>query len=142
MKPVALAMGIVLIIMGIMSYITIQDFMTDCQSSANNGGPLAGYLREMCGQIQLMQYGLTATAVVGFGITIYGVVAKKKIVEKPTITVHHEPSFTTSDVLKIVKSLEEAKEKHDELEKKYTILTSYLKRNGIEVPDFIMKNKQ
>ena len=142
MKPIALAMGIVLIIMGVMSYFTMQDFMTDCQSSANTGGALAGYLKEMCGQIQMLQYGLTATAVIGFGITIYGAVAKKKIVEKPTTTVHREPSFTTSDVLKIVKSLEETKEKHDELEKKYTMLTSYLKRNGIEVPDFILKNKQ
>ena len=142
MKPVVLAMGIVLIIMGISSYITMQGFMTDCQSSASNGGPLAGYLREMCGQLQLLQYGLTATAVIGFGITIYGAVAKKKIVEKPTTTVDREPSFTTSDVLKIVKSLEETKEKHDELEKKYTMLTSYLKRNGIEIPDFILKNNQ
>ena len=139
MKPIALAMGIVLIIMGVISYFTMQDFMTDCQSSANSSGPLAGYLKEMCGQIQMLQYGLTATAVIGFGITIYGVVGKKKIVEKPVTTVHREPSFTTSDVLKIVKSLEEAKEKHDELEKKYAMLTSYLQRSGIEVPDFILK---
>jgi len=142
MKPSVLAMGVVLIIMGIMSYVAMKDFMTDCQSSANNGGPLAGYLTEMCGQLQLMQYGLTATSVVGFGITIYGAVAKKKIVEKPPITVHHEPSFTTTDILRIVKSLEETKEKHDELEKKHAMLISYLKRNGIEIPDFIVKNKQ
>ena len=142
MKPVVLAMGIVLIIMGIVSYVTMQDFMTDCQSSVNNAGPLAGYIREMCGQLQLIQYGLTATAVSGFGITIYGAVAKKKIVEKLSTTVHHEPSFTTSDVLKIVKSLEDTKEKHNELEKKHTMLISYLKRNGIKIPDFILKNEQ
>ena len=126
-----------------MSYFTMQDFMTDCQSSASTGGALAGYLKEMCGQIQLMQYGLTAAAGIGLGITIYGVVAKKKIVAKSTTTtVQHEPSLTTSDILKIVKSLEDTKEKYDELEKKYSMLTSYLKRNGIEVPDFILQNKQ
>lgn len=142
MKPVALSMGIVLVIMGIMGYVTMQDFMKDCQSSADNGGLLAGYIKEMCGQLQLMQYGLTAGAVVGLGITIYGGVSKKKIVETPTSSVHREPSFTTSDVLRIVKSLEDIKEKHNELEKKYAMLTSYLKRIDIEIPDFILKNKQ
>ena len=142
MKPIVLAVGIVLIIMGIMTNVMMDNFMIDCQSSVNKGGPMAAYIKEMCGQLQLTQYALIATAVIGFGITIYGAIAKKKIVEKPLTTIRHEPSFTSTDVLRIVKNLEETKEKHDQLEKKYGMLTSYLQRNGIEIPDFILKNKE
>lgn len=67
---------------------------------------------------------------------------QKRKLQKPSVPIDNEPSFITSDVLKIVKSLEETKEQHGELEKKYAMLTSYLKRNGIEIPDFMLKNKQ
>ena len=76
MTPTALAAGIILIVMGIGGYYSMENFLTQCQDNMAQGGMLRAYLANMCDELKLMQFGIAVTAVVGFGIMIYGAVAK------------------------------------------------------------------
>ena len=76
MKPTVLAAGIILIVMGIGGNYSMETFLTQCQDQMAQGGMLRAYLADMCDQLKLMQFGIVVTAVVGFGIMVYGAVAK------------------------------------------------------------------
>jgi hypothetical protein len=138
MKTTILATGIVLIIMGISGYISMKDFMIDCQSTASKGGIMGGYFMQLCDQLQMMQQGLIATGVAGAGVMIYGIVAKNK--PKKKIDPQTAPQ-TTFDLAQMEKNLDEMREKHRQLEEKYTRLMQYLRKNAIEVPDFLFQKE-
>lgn len=76
MKPTVLAAGIILIVMGIGGNYSMENFLTQCQDNVAQGGMLKAYLASMCDDLKLIQFSIVVTAVVGFGIVIYGVVAK------------------------------------------------------------------
>jgi len=76
MKPTVLAAGIILIVMGIGGNYSMEDFLTQCQDQMAQGGMFKVYLAEMCDNLKLMQFGVVVTAVVGFGVMVYGAVAK------------------------------------------------------------------
>ena len=62
--------------MGIGGNYSMENFLTQCQDNMAQGGMLRAYLANMCDELKLMQFGIAVTAVVGFGIMIYGAVAK------------------------------------------------------------------
>ena len=76
MKPTVLAAGIILIVMGIGGNYSMENFLTQCQGQIAQGGMLKAYLTNICDQLKLMQFAIVITAVVGFGIMVYGAVAK------------------------------------------------------------------
>ena len=76
MTPTALAAGIILIVMGIGGNYSMENFLTQCQDNMAQGGMFKAYLADMCDQLKLMQFSIVVTAIVGFGIMIYGAVAK------------------------------------------------------------------
>ncbi|MEX0764425.1 MAG: hypothetical protein WDZ43_00850 [Nitrosopumilaceae archaeon] len=76
MKPTVLAAGIILIVMGIGGNYSMEAFLTQCQEQMAQGGMFKAYLADMCDQLKLMQFGIVVTAVVGFGVMVYGAVAK------------------------------------------------------------------
>lgn len=76
MKSTALAAGIILIVMGIGGNYSMESFLAQCQDQMAQGGMLKAYLANMCDQLKLMQFAIVITAVVGFGIMVYGAVAK------------------------------------------------------------------
>ena len=76
MKPLVLTAGIILIVMGIGGNYSMESFLTQCQDQIAQGGMLKAYLADMCDNFKLMQFGVVVTAVVGFGIMVYGAVAK------------------------------------------------------------------
>jgi len=76
MKSTALAAGIILIVMGISGNYSMESFLTQCQDQMAKGGMLQAYLANMCDQLKLMQFAIVVTAVVGFGVMVYGAVAK------------------------------------------------------------------
>ena len=76
MKPTVLAAGIILIVMGIGGNYSMENFLTQCQDNVAQGGMFRAYLADMCDQLKLMQFGIVVTAIVGFGILVYGTVAK------------------------------------------------------------------
>ena len=76
MKSTVLAAGIILIVMGIVGNYYMENFLTQCQDQMAQGGMLKSYLADICDNFKLMQFGVVITAVVGFGIMVYGAVAK------------------------------------------------------------------
>jgi len=76
MKSTALAAGIILIVMGIGGNYSMESFLTQCQDQMAQGWMLKAYLANMCDQLKLMQFAIVVTAVVGFGVMVYGAVAK------------------------------------------------------------------
>ena len=76
MKPTVLAAGIILIVMGIGGNYSMETFLTQCQDQMTQGGMFKSYLADMCDQLKLMQFAIVVTAVVGFGVMVYGTVAK------------------------------------------------------------------
>lgn len=76
MKPTVLAAGIILIVMGIGGNYSMETFLTQCQDQMAQGGMFKAYLANMCDQLKLMQFAIVVTAVVGFGVMVYGTVAK------------------------------------------------------------------
>ena len=78
MKPTALAAGIVLIVMGIGGNYSMEAFLKQCDDNLSKGGTFRAYLVDMCDQLKLMQFAIVVTAIVGFGIIIYGAVARSK----------------------------------------------------------------
>ena len=76
MKPTVLAAGIILIVMGIGGNYSMETFLTQCHDQMAQGGMFKAYLADMCDQLKLMQFGIVVTAVVGFGVMVYGAVAK------------------------------------------------------------------
>ena len=76
MKSTVLAAGIILIVMGIGGNYSMEDFLTQCQDQMAQGGMFKTYLADMCDNLKLMQFGVVVTAVVGFGVLVYGAVAK------------------------------------------------------------------
>lgn len=76
MKSTAFAAGIILIVMGIGGNYSMETFLTQCQDQMAQGGMFKAYLADMCDQLKLMQFAIVVTAVVGFGVMVYGAVAK------------------------------------------------------------------
>ena len=76
MRSTALAAGIIIIVMGIGGNYSMENFLAQCQDNMAQGGMFKVYLADMCDQLKLMQFSIVVTAIVGFGIMIYGAVAK------------------------------------------------------------------
>ena len=76
MTPTVFATGIVLIVMGIGGNYSMENFLTQCQDQIAHGSMFKAYLADMCDQLKLMQFGIVVTAVIGFGVMVYGAVAK------------------------------------------------------------------
>ena len=76
MTPTVFAAGIILIVMGIGGNYSMESFLTQCQDQIAKGGMLQAYLANICDQLKLMQFAIVITAVVGFGVMVYGAVAK------------------------------------------------------------------
>ena len=79
MKPTVLLAGIVLIVMGIGGNYSMESFLKQCDDNLSKSGSMfRAYLVVMCDELKLMQFAIVITAIVGFGIMIYGAVAGGK----------------------------------------------------------------
>lgn len=79
MKPIILASGIIILVIGVGGYSWIETHVSDCQSSLERRGPLFNYLAELCLQLKLIQFAIIGITTLGFGIIIYGAITKDKV---------------------------------------------------------------
>ncbi len=122
-------------IWGIIGYAKTDDIMYACNSEASKAGLFASEYRQGCDALSIIKYLMPTTIVIGLGLMGYSVVAKQKIkVEKPV----EEKTILTDDYIRMAKRFEELLEKHNHLEKRYAQIVTYLKRNGIQIPDHII----
>jgi hypothetical protein len=80
MKAGALAVGIVLLVIGALGFVYAQTQVSEYQSFMGQLGRT--FSRDMQTQYQTLQYmmlGSVAIGVIGIGVTIYGAVAKGKV---------------------------------------------------------------
>jgi hypothetical protein len=80
MRPDVLAGGIIIIVMGIIGYGVMKDHILDCITSSSIDSA-STYFRQVCEQLKLIQTIAIISAVIGFGMLIYGGIAKKQISE-------------------------------------------------------------
>ena len=123
-------------VFGIIGYVNTDDIISYCDSEASKTGLLSGDFRQFCNQLTLLKFAMPATVIAGLSLTGYGIVAKQKTIEKP-IEEKTDTQNLTDDYIKMAKRLQEISEKYDHLENKYSKLITYMKRNRIEIPDYM-----
>ncbi|HSD05463.1 MAG TPA: hypothetical protein VLB45_06915 [Nitrosopumilaceae archaeon] len=137
MRAGIMAIGVALLVVGIIGYLNTDKIISECESEASKAGLFTSEYRQVCDKLPLLNYLMPITVIIGIGLMGYGIVAKKKIkVEKPIV--EKPVNSITDDYVKLAKRFEEMSEKYDILEKKHVQLTTYMKRNGIAIPDHIM----
>jgi len=55
----------------------MKGYTEDCVNSINTKSPVPSYLNQICELLVLVRYGALFAVVVGFGMVIYGCVARK-----------------------------------------------------------------
>ena len=73
--------GIILVIVGIIGQSVMKSYIEDCIDSTNTNNSLSSFLGQICDHLVLVRYGAILAVVVGFGMLIYGSIARKKISE-------------------------------------------------------------